>query len=65
MADPFPGSLNRLAQIRLSSTDQANVGGMVQVEGVKVDESSPPIGVALEPSRMRPKQAEETYEIGA
>ena len=39
---------------RLSPADRA-----------KVDESSPPIGVALEPSRMRPKQAEETYEIGA
>ena len=31
----------------------------------KVDESSPPIGVALESPRLGPKKTGETYEIGA
>ena len=39
---------------RLSPADRA-----------KVDESGPPLGVAREPSSLEPKQAGETYEIGA
>ena len=43
-------------------TGEITVRGMTKV---KTNESSPTIGVALEPSRMGPKQAGETYKIGA